>query len=351
MKHTFLLSFVCLVLVMTRTLPAQSGFSFKEDPAARKVEVMYAGKPVTAYCYFDSTEKPVLFPVRTLSGVTVTRGYPVAPRAGERTDHPHHAGLWFTYENVNGLDFWNNSSAIPASRKHHYGSIRHQRVLSKSTQGKTAALSTLSHWVNQQGDILLEERTTFTFRAEGNDLVIDRACELKAVSDTVIFHDVKDGLLGIRVARSLEMPSTQQDRFVDGNGIETTVPVLNNEGVTGMYVNREGTTGDAVWSSQSPWAQLYGKVNRSKVAIVIIDHPSNPGYPTYWHARGYGLFAANPLGREVFSNGKEKLDLTLRRHDLVSFRYRIIIHDGAPMAPADIDRAMKDFHTSGKSQR
>src|SRR5690606_1635853 len=162
----------------------------------------------------------------------------------------------------------------------------HQRVLSKSAEGKKATLSTLSHWVDQKGDVLLEETTIFTFVASGNALVIDRNCKLKAKADTVVFRDVKDGLIAIRVARSLEMPSRQKDRFIAADGTETTERVENNEGVTGKYINREGTTGDDVWSSKSPWVQLYGNVQGKPVAVVIIDHLSNPGYPTYWHARG-----------------------------------------------------------------
>ena len=113
---------------------AQKGFSLVDLPASKKVEVRYDGKLFTAYCYFDSTEKPVLFPIKTTSGVTVTRGYPVAPRPGERTDHPHHLGLWLNYESVNGLDFWNNSDAISAEKKPRYGSIRHVKVVSKESK-------------------------------------------------------------------------------------------------------------------------------------------------------------------------------------------------------------------------
>ena len=32
------------------------------------------------------------------------------------------------------------------------------------------------------------------------------------------------------------------------------------------------------------------------VSIAIFDAPGNPGYPTYWHARGYGLFAGCAAG-------------------------------------------------------
>ncbi len=63
------------------------------------------------------------------------------------------------------------------------------------------------------------------------------------------------------------------------------------------------------------------------VSISIIDHPQNPGYPTYWHARGYGLFAANPLGQKIFSNGKTEMNLRLKKGQTVRFRYRILIEE------------------------
>src|SRR5580700_6334485 len=80
----------------------------------RRVDVTIDGKPFTSYIWPTTLKKPVLYPLRTARGTIITRGYPLEQRPGERIDHPHHAGLWFNYENVNGLDFWNNSDAIKA---------------------------------------------------------------------------------------------------------------------------------------------------------------------------------------------------------------------------------------------
>jgi hypothetical protein len=340
MKALFLISMVMTFL----TTAAQKRFEVVQKPDNKKVEILYNGKLITAYCYFDSTEKPVLFPIKTLSGLTVTRGYPIAPRPGERTDHPHHTGLWMNYESVNGLDFWNNSFAIPAEKKPLYGSIRHQRILS-TVQGKQkAVLTTSSYWVDHTGKVLLEEITSFTFHREGeHTLVIDRTSTLKAAEPEVEFKDVKDGFLGLRVAREMEMPSKQEDKFIDAHGNTTTVAAANNAGVTGMYVNKEGVIGDAVWSSQSVWACLQGSINDQPVSIAIIDHPLNVGYPTYWHARGYGLFAANPLGQKVFSNGKRELNYTLKKDEQVTFRYRIVIHEGTTLSASAMDKLAEDF--------
>jgi hypothetical protein len=304
--------------------------------------VRYDGKLFTAYCYFDSTEKPVLFPIKTTSGKTVTRGYPVAPRPGERTDHPHHLGLWMNYESVNGLDFWNNSDAIAPEKKPHYGSIRHLKVVSKESKKDKAKLETSSQWVDQQGNILLGETTLFVFTKSGNDYIIDRVSTLEAKAPEVLFKDVKDGMLAIRVTRSLEQPSKENSKFVDAHGNVTTVPPSDAK-VTGMYVNQEGITGDNAWGKRSKWACLNGSVDDEAVSIAIIDHPKNPGYPTYWHARGYGLFAANPLGQKAFSGGKEELNMKLAQGQKAVFRYRIIIHSGSTLSASEIDKQANDF--------
>jgi hypothetical protein len=323
---------------------AQKGISFIDKPESKKIEVRYSGNLLTSYCYFDSTEKPVLFPVRTVSGITVTRGYPITPRAGERTDHPHHVGLWMNYESVNGLDFWNNSDAISSEKKPQYGSIRHQRILYMKANASQGNLKTLSHWVDQKGNILLEEMTEFIFSVEGDAFIIDRRSTLKAVAEEVLFKDVKDGMLGIRVARELELPSQQEDKFVDAQGNVTAVPMISTEGVTGMYRNREGMEGDNVWGKRSQWAYLSGKKDGEIISIAIIDHPRNVGYPTYWHARGYGLFAANPLGQKIFSNGKEELNLKLTKDQTTTFRHRIVIHSKSAMTSGKMEEWKKDFY-------
>ncbi len=334
--------FLLCIMGMSYSSLSQKGFSLVDLPASKKVEVRYDGKLFTAYCYFDSTEKPVLFPIKTTSGVTITRGYPIASRPGERTDHPHHVGLWMNYESVNGLDFWNNSDAIAPEKKPHYGSIRHIKVVSKESKKDKARLETSSQWVDQQGQVLLDETTLFVFVKSGSDYIIDRVSTLEAKVPEVLFKDVKDGMLAIRVSRQLEQPSKENTKFVDAHGNVTTVPPSDSQ-VSGLYVNQEGITGDNVWGKRSKWTALNGKQDGQEVSVVIIDHPKNPGYPTYWHARGYGLFAANPLGQKVFSEGKEELNLKLTQGQKAVFRYRIIIHSGSVLAADAINKQADDF--------
>ena len=139
------------LLAMTWFLTADSqphkGFQLVDQPGQKQVAVLYDGQLLTAYCYTDSIAKPFLYPVNTLNGITVTRGFPVRYLPGESTDHPHHVGIWLNYESVNGIDFWNNSSAIPASKKDHYGSIIHQQLTDTVQTPTAATLKATATWV------------------------------------------------------------------------------------------------------------------------------------------------------------------------------------------------------------
>mgnify|MGYP005750934655 CR=1 FL=1 len=293
--------------------------------AENKVDVLIGGNLFTSYYYPITIAKPVLYPIISAGGHEITRGYPLAPRAGERVDHPHHIGHWMNYGDVNGLDFWNNSDAIPADQKHKYGTIIHTGILDTQETDQGAELTVGMDWVAPTGNVLLKEKTTFLFSSEGEKRSITRITTLTAQDLAVLMKDNKEGVFAIRVARELEHPSDKPEIFTDANGIPTTVASLNNAGVTGKYRSSEGKEGDAVWGTRGTWVTLQGKMENEEVTVAILDHPSNPGFPTYWHARGYGLFSANPLGQKELSGGKDELNLSLKPGESVTFRYQIIV--------------------------
>ena len=303
------------------------------DDARHKVIVTADGQPFTEFIYPDSLEKPVLYPIYAPDNQLITRGFPLNPRPGEPVDHPHHLGLWFNYENVNGLDFWNNSFAIPAEKKHSYGWIRTDintiAVGNASMMGgaNNGSISYKAAWTDQQRNTLLQESTTYTFSAGANERIIDRTTTLTAVVDADL-PDAKDGVLGLRVTRELQIPSNAPGQFVDEKGNITKVAAGNTPDINGNYITSENRQGDSAWGTRGTWCMLYGRKQSDTLSVVMIDHPSNPGYPTYWHARGYGLFAANPLGQKVFSNGKENLNFHLAKGQSVTFRYRVVIAAG-----------------------
>lgn len=295
-----------------------------------KVDILVDGKLFTSYFYPNDSilKKPVLFPILTSKGTTITRGYPFATRAGERVDHPHHVGMWLNYESVNGFDFWNNSTAIKDRTK--YGTIKHTGIVETKGGYNKANLSVKADWIDTdgKGKTLLKETTNYVFRAKGNQRIIDRITTLTAQDEEVSFKDVKDGFFAIRVARELEHPSDKPDIFVDAKGIETKVDKLDNTGISGNYHTSEGIDGESAWSTRGKWNNLTGKIKNEDISIAIIDHPGNINFPTYWHARGYGLFAANPLGEKIFSKDKKELNFKLTRNQSVTFKYRTVITSG-----------------------
>jgi hypothetical protein len=283
-----------------------------------------------------------VYPINAANGAILTRGFPLKSRDGERTDHPHHVGYWLNYESVNGLDFWNNSYAIPAERKGKYGWIRNVKVTGTKSGSKTGELSYTANWENQERNILLKEETRFVFSGTANTRTIDRITTLTAQRDTVRFKDIKDGLLGLRLTKELEFASDKVEEFTDSHGNITKV-VASGNGASGNYLTSEGKTGTSVWATRGTWCVLSGVKEGKPLSVAILDHPKNPGYPTYWHAREYGLFAANPLGQEVFSQGKEKLHLTLKPGQSVMFRYRLLITTNEEVKPETLDQQASAF--------
>lgn len=312
------------------------------DDQRRRVDISIDEQPFTSYIWPERLAKAVLYPLRTAKGTIVTRGSPLEPRPGERVDHPHHAGLWLNYESVNGIDFWNNSEAIKPQDAPKMGTIRHRSVVSAKGGSEEGELEVEADWLTYDKKVLLKERTRFVFRGGPSFRSVDRITTLRALDEKVVFADAKDGMLGLRVARALEAPSEKPEVFTDASGRATTVAKLDNTGVNGVYLTSEGKKGEAAWGTRGRWCNLSGNVGDEPVTITILDHPLNPGFPTYWHARGYGLFAANPLGQKIFSNGKEELNLTLAPGQSVTFRYRILISSEIA-TPENTETAYKAF--------
>jgi hypothetical protein len=294
----------------------------------QQVDILVSGKLFTSYLYTDkisNLKKPVLFPVIASNGAIITRGFPLETRPGERIDHPHHIGMWLNYGEVNDLDFWGHSDATPPERAHRMGVIRHRQIKHAEGGEGNGILEVSMDWLKPDGTVILGEITRFIVRATEHTRIIDRITKLTAVKESVLFNDTKEGMFAIRVNRALEHPSDKPVVLSDIHGNTTNVPVLDNTGVTGHYLSSSGIEGMDVWGKRSKWVALSGEIDKEKVSVVIFDHPTNVGYPMYWHARGYGLFAANPLGQNVFSKGKESMNLTLQPGKSVIFTYRTLI--------------------------
>ncbi|MEX2233545.1 MAG: PmoA family protein [Cyclobacteriaceae bacterium] len=316
--------------------------TFEEHEAEKRIDVMIDGKLFTAYQWPDNVFKPILYPIISAGGTEVTRGFPLQPREGERNDHRHQVGNWLNYGNVNGYDFWGNGSE--GKRSQNGGEIKHLSVEKLSGGKGEATLVALASWKDPSDKEVLTERTEYHFITSGTVRIVDRITTLTNPGTEVVnFKDTKEGMFGIRVARQLELPSNEELTLTDAQGNPTTVKKMSNEGVTGNYRSSEGITGEKVWSTRAKWMNLYGSIGNEKISLVICDHPENISYPTYWHARGYGLFSANPLGAKDFTQGKEEINYSLPAGQSLTFRYRIVVSSGSHLTDDQINSYTEDF--------
>jgi len=337
---------ILLTVILSFSCGNKSGDSkvnrveFVNHEADKKLDVLVDGKLFTSFCWPDNVYKPILYPIITSGGTEITRGFPLKPRAGERNDHIHQVGIWFNYGNVNGIDFWGNG--YRGVKEPNGGVIKHQGIERLTARNSEGSFVSAEDWLNPAGKKILTEKSEYHFISRGSTRIIDRITVLKAGDSTVSFKDTKEGMFGIRVARQLELPSKEAVVLIDAQGNPSVEKDTLNSGVTGNYISSEGVSGDAVWGTRARWMNLSGTIGDEKISIVVCDHPKNPGYPTYWHARGYGLFAANPFGWNDFTKGKEQFNFSIPANKSAKFRYRVII-SSAHLTDAEINAYYEEF--------
>lgn len=281
-----------------------------------KIAVEIDGKPFTDLYIGAQTYKPYLHPLRTADGKAVTRGYPMLPDVpGEKRDEPHQRGMWFSHGDVNGYNFWaGEPGQTLAPRFKGWGKIVLERVGKIANGRKSGSLAATFLWKTSTGETLLVESRTMTFYSDPQVRMLDFDATLSPQQE-VVFGDTKEGTFAIRLAAPLE-----QDQPKD----------IAEPKRTGKIVNAQNkSTEKNTWGKRSEWVDYSGLLDGATYGVAVLEHPSNPRYPTYWHVRGYGLLSANIFGLKDFENDKSRDgSLTIRPGQPLRFRYRVIIHPG-----------------------
>jgi hypothetical protein len=278
--------------------------AFAADIVAERTEQGVAlkidGQLFTEYLTCSGT-KPILWPVIGPNGKPVTRAYPMGDNPDERKDHPHQRSVWFTHGDVNGIDFWDENP-----KKATRGTTKHREFVTVES-GPQAKIVTRNDWLGPDGKKVLEDERRLVFGSDGDSRWIDFDIILKATEGPVTFGDTKEGSAGVRVAASMKVDAK--------NG--------------GKIVNSEGLVDAAAWGKQAPWVDYHGPVGDEVVGIAFMNHPSSFRFPTYWHVRTYGLFAANPFGWGDFT-GSKGVDgaYTLPAGESIKLSYRLFFHRG-----------------------
>ena len=282
-------------LLLTLAAGAIAGAQVQITPGSYNVTI--GGKPFTTFHYGIDDNKPFLAPIRSASGKIVTRRFPMEMIPGESRDHLHHRGLWFTYDDINGVKFWENDSSY--TNKPNKG-----RVVVRNASLKGNTLTTVIDWNDAAGKTLLVENRTMTFPEDAKLRIIDFHITLTASVDVKI-GDTKEGAFAIRLA----------EEFTEKRG--------------GKMINADGlTTMKNVWGKRSTWVDYTAMLDGEQLGVAILDHPSNPGSPTRWHARDYGLFSLNPFGRMAFDESQPENITKLAAGQKMTFRWRVVIHPG-----------------------
>ncbi len=296
-----------LLCLMLAGALAQAQVSFKAGPG--KIEVAIDGQPFSNLYYGPEWPQPFLHPLRAASGVAVTRGYPVEKIAGESQDHTSHHGLWYAHGDINGVDFWRDKGPEVTGR-----------IVPRSTpQASGDTVRGEFDLVTPEKKIIGSMEQVFRFAARGPDRVVDVRVTIRADQGTALrLGDTEEAGLAMRL----------RDEFREDRG----AVLSNSDGLTGTK---------NIWGRRAKWVDYSAAVGSEKIGVTILDHPANPKYPTYWHARGYGLCAANPFGETSFLKTRDG-SLTVPAGGRLTFRYRVVIHPGG-VDPAEVARWAADF--------
>jgi hypothetical protein len=285
-----------IVFLLLYSAPVVAEVELKQTD--KGVEVTLGGKPFTTYI-FNSGFKPILWPVIGPTGKEMTRAWPMREgNPDEKTDHVHQKSFWFDHGNVNGVDFWAETAKVQGKQVH--------TEVVKAESGKIGTLVTKTEWVGPDGGKILADERTMRFGGDDKTRWIDCDVVVTALADEVTFGDTKEGAFGLRIAESM-----RTDRKTGGK-----------------IITSEGLTDAEAWGKPAAWVDYYGPVGDETLGIAILNHPSSFRYPTHWHVRTYGLFAANPWGLGDFTGGKHDGSHTMKKGESLALRYRVIFHSG-----------------------
>lgn len=268
--------------------------------SAQDQTVSIDGKPFATFNTGEKANKPFLAPVRSASGKVVTRGFPMEMLPGESRDHLHHRGLWFTYDDVNGVKFWEND---PSYKKGRIG----KQVVKKTEWkggGKKGTLTATIEWQTPEGEVLMVEKREMVFVPHATLRTIEFRTTLEGAQD-VKLGDTKEGAFAIRLAE--EFTERRGGKIVDAEGRERM---------------------KQVWGKRADWVDYSAELQGEKLGVALLSHPSNPNHAPYWHARDYGLFAMNPFGQNAFDASQPERITKLAKGEKISYRWLVVVHPG-----------------------
>ncbi len=285
-------------------------------PLADRVRVEIDGRLFTEYVYGDGATRPYCYPILSSDGTPLTRDFPMKQTPGEDTDHPWHRSLWFAHSMVNGVDFWNEGTGDAGRSPQAKGKTVHETLV-ETTSGPTGVIHARNRWVAPDGKLICTDDRTLRFHATTAGRFIDYEVTWHALPDApLLIGDNKDGTMAVRVAQWMTLPHKYQKQDLPGQG---------------HLVTSTGRHDAAAWGQRADWCDYHAPHDGKIYGVAIFDHPQNLRHPTWWMARDYGLFGANPFGQHDYEGLKDQPhigDYTLPPGGSLTLRYRFFFHLG-----------------------
>jgi hypothetical protein len=281
------------------------GVTWAQGVANGPISVCVGGKPF-ATIVLEGPTKPYVDLLTGPGGVVLTRNYPMREVEGEDQDHPHQRSMWLSHGAVNGHDYWASDPLNPPNPAFGTQRVQNVRIVGTS-EAIGSGLVRVEHdtdWVGPDGRVDCTDHRTLTFYASESPRFVDVDATIHAPGDaSVTFGDTKEGTFGLRVASALD--------------------AKRKEG--GTIRNAEGQTQTDAWGKPSSWVDYSGRIDGRLCGITIVNDPKSFRYPTTWHVRDYGLFAANPFGQKDFKTGLPGPH-TIPAGGSIRLAYRVVLH-------------------------
>lgn len=259
----------------------------------------------------NSGSRPVVWPLIGPTDEAMTRSWPVGERLeNEEVDHPHHRGMWVGYDQVAGYDFWHDLSYNPRC-----GRQVHRGFESAGAEGDRATIVTRNDWLSPSGEVVARDKRTLVFGAGEEVRWVDFTIELTGAGGPLELGDSKEGFFALRVPGAMKVDAQ----------------------LGGRIITSAGRADAEAWGMPAAWVDYHGPATKAAageagetVGVAILSHPSNFCPIPRWHVRPYGLYAANPLGEEVFpeADGPKQGSLTIAEGESIKLRYRVVLHRG-----------------------
>ena len=317
-------------------------FEIKQDSDGLTISV---GGDLFARYVTQSANKPYMWPIIGPTGKAMTRSFPmklIDQEAKEQRDHPHHRGLWFGHESAGlegwsyprsekkwnqitqkdralvGGDSWHEQATfddyLKTPKRVRAGkrrpatlvSIKHREFKRLDVNNERAIVVGLCDHLDRDGRRFLTEERKLEFRANNETRSIDFQQIFTAADGPAVFEDRKDAGIGIRVPASMAMDSK----------------------LGGKVINSDGKLIDKAWGQPAKWCDYHGPVDGEHLGIAFLSHPESYRFPSRWHVREYGLFAANPFGMKSFDRQLDNGIIKLNQDESLTLKHRLIFHMG-----------------------